>query len=461
MPNNNDSVLSFNHPANDNHRHSSVRSYTYHMPFSPPVFSLGWELEANHSAARLPAGINQISDGSVDGDGTEYVVLPSVTRSPRFVLGLLKDLVHSPKLNTDKSCGFHIHMSVQNAKLPKLRQWSLATEALAQRIEELAFRAVPEARKENQYCRKIQLTGSGTSFPCEKYSNSRRYHWLNTVEMFRPNGIRTVEVRLLGNTHRWKYLLAWSTFSLLLGREGWNLAHKPFTSWQNSIDRLSDFLKAIELDIKPLSKKHEPIPAWVYSNLKNLGIDFTAFDRPMKKLVQAEADVSDHSRVFYSDNQETIPNESNDDESNDDEEDNSCPCGCGEEGRCYSQMHFDGDCASNDCTNCHSEGNCAPEHCGYCRRDAHDHGSLCAWSSCNVCSRQRAISQIVIASTPALEPRRGYTYITSLTPLLTITGIENNPYTLNIIANSMLNPHEEALSLERERSLPIQNGGTF
>src|SRR5258708_5207825 len=143
------SILNPLHPANNIDHDESNGHYTYAVRIPTPVFSLGWELEANHEAERVPNGVSQIGDGSVDGDGREYVVLPGITRSPQFVLGLLKELVHSPKLNTDKSCGFHIHIGIQNAPLIKLRQWAIATELLAMDIENAAFKAVPDARQDN------------------------------------------------------------------------------------------------------------------------------------------------------------------------------------------------------------------------------------------------------------------------------------------------------------------------
>lgn len=423
MPSNNESILSPNHPANIV-RHSSTRNtYTYEPPVPKIKFSLGWELEANHSASRVPAGVDTIGDGSVNGDGTEYVVLPAVTRSPKFVLGLLKDLVHAPRLNTDKSCGYHVHMGIQGASMARLRQWALATELLAKEIEDLAFQAVPDARQSNSYCKRIEYTKAGTRFESTKYNNSRRYHWLNTVEIFRPSGIRTVEVRLLGNTHRWKYVLAWSTFCMLLGREGWKLAHRPFESRKASIDMLSDVLKAIIEDVKPLDKRHEPIPAWVYSQLKSLGIEWSAFDRPLIALHNTECELKGRLKKFYSDNQATEPNRSEDEDSDDD----SCPCGCGEESRCNRQYHDDGDCEPCECEYCHESGNCgyAPD-CDRCRADRHDEEEYCGGRVCRDCERNHrgpwavsdeeepaetvtaSPSNVVIHRTNNIEPRVGF-----------------------------------------------------
>jgi hypothetical protein len=455
MPTNNESILSPNHLAN-NRRYSSGRgTYTYQPAVPSFDFSLGWELEANHSASRVPAGVDTISDGSVNGDGTEYVVLPAVTRSPRFVLGLLKDLVHAPSLNTDKSCGYHVHMGIQGATLPTLRRWAIATEALAKEIEAVAFKAVPDARQLNSYCRQIEYTTAGTRFDACKYNNNRRYHWLNTVEIFRPSGIRTVEVRLLGNTHRWKYVLAWSTFCMLLGREGWKIAHRPFESRHASIKMLTEVLEAIIADVKPLNKRHEAVPAWVYSQLKSLGIEWSAFDRPLIALHNAEAVLAGKAKKFYSDNQDTEP-ESN---SNDDE----CECGCGENGRCYSQMHNDGDCDSSECSYCCEDGQCggSPDCCN-CRDSQHCEREWCGRDTCSICERnhvgpQFAVpeeaeaaepvtaspSNIVIHRSNSIELRRGLEgvltgRVTSDNGPLTLEGMQTAVNDVNMAMNNAM-----------------------
>lgn len=94
--------------------------YTYHISIPSVKFSLGWELEANHRASGpIPNGISVHSDGSVNGDSTEYVVIPTLVQSPQYTLGLLKDLVHMPNLNTDTSCGFHVHIAPKGVTLIK------------------------------------------------------------------------------------------------------------------------------------------------------------------------------------------------------------------------------------------------------------------------------------------------------------------------------------------------------
>jgi hypothetical protein len=482
------SVIDPCHPANNRRYNEQNGSYTFRQRNIKLNFTLGWELEANHVPIRIPTGVDYTGDGSVNGDGAEYVVLPAITKSPRYVLGLLKDLVHAPNLNTDKSCGFHVHVSASNlASVARMRQWAIATEHLAKEIEDLAFKAVPDSRRGNSYCKRITPITNGTSFNAHKYSNSRRYHWLNTVEMFRPGGIRTIEVRLLGHTHRWKYLLAWTLFSMELARRGWELANHPFDMITHKL-ALGEILVQIAKEIKPLEKRAEPIPEWVYRGLKTFGIESNAWDRPLARISETESDLRGLVKPSYSDNQPELPNE--EDEDNDD----NCPCGCGDEGRCYEQMHNDGDCDS-DCERCHDNEDCSSlPTCSYCRERAHDNDEDCLRSTCSTCHpRARAVPVVSPTTvTPILDVTLSNTtnvnistgnivdrrlnnlvdYYTrpimesrnqvAIDALQTSTGLGMATIPISLsqygimpiegLIDRMLDPHEEALSLERERN---------
>lgn len=451
------SVLDPNHPANlGRPRHNESGSYTYRQRSLKLNFTLGWELEANHVPTRIPAGVQRIGDGSVDGDGAEFLVLPAVTKSPRYVLGLLKDLVHAPKLNTNKSCGFHVHVSASNLfSLARMRQWAIATEHLALQIEDLAFKAVPDTRQGNSYCKRIVPLDNGASFRANKYDNSRRYHWLNIVEMFRPNGIRTIEVRLLGNTHRWKYLLAWTLFSMELARRGWDISNKPFDV-AGHVDALGMLLKNIAKDIKPLEKKLEPIPQWVYDGFKTFGIEPNAWERPLGKLSEVETAVQGLPKRFYSDNQATIEN------CEDDE--NLCGCGCGEEGACNDYMHDTGDCDTTYCGRCHDNGDCAGlPSCDSCIDRAHEDGENCQRVRCSTCRPAPRVRPPVIpvsGVTPSvftIESR--WAYDAALYGSNVASICYDEAANLPIIAPSledercaeaMLDQHENALSVDRE-----------
>lgn len=408
------SVLSPYHPSNMRNETARSHTYTFRQRMMKLNFTLGWEMEANHAPSRTPQGIERHGDGSVNGEGAEFVVLPAVTKSPRYVLGLLKDLCHAPKLNTDDSCGFHVHVSASNlSSAARQRQWAIATEFLAKQVEDLAFKAVPESRTDNEFCRKIVPMGNGETFSINKYNNHRRYHWLNIVEMFRPNGIRTIENRLLGHTHRWKYVLAWSLFTMELARRGWDLSNRPFER-ADHVDALSHMLKEIAKDIKPLSKRAEPIPQWVHNGLKTFGIEADAWARPLARLSEVEDDLRGLYRVPYSDNQPEMPNVEEDEESDSD----YCPCGCGEEGRCSEQAHSDGDCESDYCYNCHSNGDCnGAEHCDYCQDDRHENGERCGRGSCNRCNPQRQPARPVVRAVPVTPLTEGVTLSNLMDPV--------------------------------------------
>lgn len=432
------SVIDPYHPGNRTDHNDADGNYIYRTRRRSKKlnFTLGWELEANHVPTRIPKGINHISDGSVNGDGAEFVVLPAITKSPKYVLGLLKELVHAPKLNTDKSCGYHVHVSASNLTIREMREWAIATEHLAMMIEDAAFKAVPDARQSNSYCRRIRPITNGTSFHSRKYSNDRRYHWLNTVEMFRPGGIHTLENRLLGNTHRWKYVLAWSLFSMELARRGWELTLKPFDSSEH-VNALTEMLQRITVDVKPLEKRGEPVPQWVYDGLKLFDIPADAWDRPLAKLSEAECDVKGMLKKFYSDNQATEANEDRSDD--EDSDDNSCSCGCGEDGTCSDQLHSDGDCDSSYCSRCHEDGDCTGAgRCDFHITSAHEDGEDCTRDHCNRCARIRAQNEpeeaasvtpvtataanVVIHESNPVERRSGWTVAAVNNPSEPITA---------------------------------------
>lgn len=356
---------------------SSSRSYRLKVTIPKVTFSLGWELEANVSAARVPAGVHITSDGSVHGDSTEYVVMPMLVKSIQYVLGLLKQLVHSPRLNTDGSCGFHIHISPQNVPLKKMRQWAMMMQWLAKQVEAEAWLAVPESRQSNSYCKKIELLSPGVSFASTKYNNPRRYEWVNMVEMFRPSGIRTVEIRLLGNTHRWKYLLAWSTFCLELSRSAWKLLYAPLEI-EKEIQHLKASLTFIATEIKPLEKRNETIPEAVFRTLQSFGIHNDKWDRPLAELAKSEAKIKGYRSEWYSDHQPISEPENSDDG----------VCGHGN------------DRDENGCEECdHGEGNCEPRHCLQCQRLSHQQAQLCAFRMCRRCNERRLTAQVFSEST--------------------------------------------------------------
>jgi hypothetical protein len=196
-------------------------------------FTLGWELEANRRARRTPPNVSVDSDGSVSGDGTEYKIQSSVVTNPTTVLEALRALTGDAQIRVDRTCGYHVHIGLQDQSTATERLFASWMVALARVIESEAFLAVPESRRNNTFCRRFTGARPDTNsvmtraYSDHKYGNDSRYYWLNVVEMFRPRGIHTVEVRLLGNVRRFSYLLAWTSVCQLMAKSAWRLMSDP------------------------------------------------------------------------------------------------------------------------------------------------------------------------------------------------------------------------------------------
>ena len=194
-------------------------------------FTLGWELEANKRARRTPNDIECCTDASVSGDSVEYKIFENVVTDPTKVLTALQNLTHDPQIRVDRSCGYHVHIGLQNQSATTEKLFASWMVALARQIEEDAFNAVPESRRRNQYCRRFGTVDTRSvmarTYDAHKYGNDSRYYWVNVVEMFRSGGINTVEIRLLGNVRRFSYLLAWTSVCQLMAKSAWRLMSDP------------------------------------------------------------------------------------------------------------------------------------------------------------------------------------------------------------------------------------------
>lgn len=196
-------------------------------PISVPEFTLGWELEACQKACDTPEEVDVHEDGSVNGDGIEYVIKKEHISNIPLSLATLKTICADPDLVVDKSCGFHVHMGLPT-KSARSAAWAGWYHTLARMLEKEAFDAVPESRRTNQYCKSLKTDDRPITtkrYWAQKYSNPDRYEWVNVVEMFRRYGIRTVEVRLMGNTHRYTYLLAWVAVCRQMAKSAWILTY--------------------------------------------------------------------------------------------------------------------------------------------------------------------------------------------------------------------------------------------
>ena len=255
----------------------------------PPVFTFGWELEASTSALRRYSDIEAGHDGSVSGDAMEYKVAAKAVKDPVRSLLALRRLLSDPEIGVDESCGFHVHVGLpfrtRHAEL-----WAQCFVALAREVEARAFEAVPDSRRENSYCRAwaTQLSGiKEFTYHPQKYDNApARYQWVNVVEMFRRGGIKTVEVRLMGDSQSYCYLLAWTAFCRLMAQAAWR-SMGDISSIQKEAEELKKVLREIR-DSFLLGLNSSQIRAYhALSLARKVGLA-ESNKRPLEVLARAE-----------------------------------------------------------------------------------------------------------------------------------------------------------------------------
>lgn len=222
------------------------------MPRSDNMkFKIGWELEATKRANKTHKAINITGDGSVHGSGVEYRMKKDFVHDRFAVMEALRHLTSDRVLRTDSSCGFHVHLSPER-KTRSMQAWVGWMVTLARMVENEAFMAVPPSRQNNSFCRKWESDDDSVKakrYRSSKYDNDERYKWLNVVEVYRRGGIKTVEIRLLGSTHRFSYLGAWVAFCYAMGLEAWKLINDP-SHLLKSVNKLKNMLRQIERHLK-------------------------------------------------------------------------------------------------------------------------------------------------------------------------------------------------------------------
>lgn len=183
-----------------------------------------WDLIANNYVRK--------HDGSVHGDSIEFV--SARASSPADTIRHFRALLANCQTSVDSSCGTHFHFSVNRADSDErlcqrvYRKFTNNLYFIGSQFEEALFDLMPESRRNNEFCKKLSLEFSaftrGKTLRAKmgtihgnKYDNRKRYCWINFVELWRRDGIGTVEFRLLGETKRIEYIAAvYYTFLLMV-----------------------------------------------------------------------------------------------------------------------------------------------------------------------------------------------------------------------------------------------------
>lgn len=224
---------------------------------SMPTITLGWELEAVRRAKRHVDGLEIAHDGSVRGEGLEYRVKRENVFNPTKSLAILRNLATDPYLQVDGSCGFHVHLGL-GRRTRKIHPWAGWFVTLARELEKEAFACVPESRRQNRFCQSWTRhpgTIIAKVYSSSKSDNRERYNWVNPVEIFRPGGIRTIEVRLMGECKRYTHLIGWISVCRLMAMSAWTLIFDPSRLEEEKQALRKDFMLLRDTCMNPLPSR--------------------------------------------------------------------------------------------------------------------------------------------------------------------------------------------------------------
>lgn len=148
------------------------------------------------------------SDGSVDGDGLEFVSPILAGNAGLEAVANLCEYAENAGWDCDSSCGFHLHIDVRDLTDEQRHRVYYAYKL----TEDLWFRFVSSRRERNTYCKKIDACADDIRYAdfdaCARaaYDSTDRYTWCNILA-FDTHG--TIEIRLHHGTIGKADVTAW------------------------------------------------------------------------------------------------------------------------------------------------------------------------------------------------------------------------------------------------------------
>lgn len=180
----------------------------------PRTIEAGGGCELVTGVLTVPVRMTDNGDGYTADFGATHVVLRDLCACAEEVNG---------------SCGLHLHLGRPAESGSVWKPSHVRTMlVIARFLEETLYDLCPSSRRDNQYCKPIAQDYSARDFASfypvgvvrpRKYDNPKRYCWLNLIETRRQGTERsgaagpalgTIEIRMLGNVRRHRYVQAWA-----------------------------------------------------------------------------------------------------------------------------------------------------------------------------------------------------------------------------------------------------------
>ena len=207
-------------------------------------------------------------DGSISGDGVEFISRPMVGDRLFSEVDHITDWLHDNEFSVNRSCGYHLHIDARDLYWPELTGIMLLGNA----CENIIYSMMPSSRSGSNWCKKTPISshdllsiqsnqdfinswysGSDCRRSREKYNDSR-YHGIN---MHSRVYLGTIEFRHHSGTTNPMKIKNWITICQSLVEKGAELGKHLKEGTENKLLKflkrnttltLPEFIEILELE---------------------------------------------------------------------------------------------------------------------------------------------------------------------------------------------------------------------
>jgi hypothetical protein len=186
---------------------------------------------AQDIADECNANFSHTSDGSISGEGVEFISKPMIGDQLFEEVDKITDWLHNNSFSVNRSCGYHLHIDARDLYWPELTGIMLLGNA----CEDIMYSMMPASRSKSNWCRKTPIpskrlfiiqsnrdfidswyNGSDSRQNNDKYNDSR-YHGIN---MHSRVYLGTIEFRHHSGTTNPEKIKNWITICQSLVEKG-------------------------------------------------------------------------------------------------------------------------------------------------------------------------------------------------------------------------------------------------